>query len=266
MAKLKEKINELKTKYGITEDAAREVLALHDGDIQEASALLTQEQNKVIEWNKFWSAKVPQIEALVNEYDSLRTQLDAIKAATGVQPNTESKTIPNATEINTKSSNIDDVEKRIYQNFSQVQEDLWNIQRQHFENYKTIPDLAPIKQLIEEQKMTPWSAYQKWVEPMESERKEKELRERVTAEITEKLRNEATRNGVNSYLLSTKNSVTGEEVTSPLDEVLRDTNEKEAVKAASQGTNNQDKTGPSEFELLTDFVQSMRSGRSGVAH
>lgn len=258
MAKLKDKINELKTKYSLSEEAAREVLSLHDGDLQEANASLIEEQNKVIEWNRFWNGKVPQIEELAREYETLKAQMDAIKSATGSQiPPT-----PDPTPRNTPQP-TDDLEQRVYRNFSSVQEDLWNIQRQHFENYKTIPDLAPIKKLIEERKMTPWAAYQEWVQPMESKRKEDKIREEVTKEITEKFQNEATRSGVNSYLLSNK-SGTGEEVTSPLDEVLRDRTEAAAATAATvqkpQGSD------PSEFELLTDFVQTMRSGKSGVAH
>lgn len=261
MAKLKEKINDLKTKYGITEDAAREVLALYDGDMQEANALLTQEQNKVVEWNKFWYDKQPQIETLAREYENLRAQMDAIKSATG-QPVTP----PTPTTQNTSQPSNDDLEQRVYRNFSQVQEDLWNIQKYHFDNYKAIPDLAPIKKLIEERKMTPWAAYQEWVAPQESERKEKELREKITKEITEQMRNDATRNGVNSYLLSNKNSVTGEEVTSPLDEVLRDRSKESGAQAAAAAQKSERAADPSEFELLSDFVSSMRQGRSGVAH
>jgi hypothetical protein len=256
MAKLKDKINELKTKYGITEDAAREVLALHDGDLQESNALLTQEQNKVVEWNKFWFEKAPQIEGLAREYETLKAQMDAIKSATGNQPYQ-----PQPTPTNNQPTNTDDLEQRVYRNFSQVQEDLWNVQKYHFDNFKSIPDLAPIKKLIEERKMTPWAAYKEWVQPMETERKEKELREKITQELTDKMRNEATRNGVNGYLLA-KTNINGDEVTSPLDEVLRDKAETpEPVKtAAARGSD------PSEFEQLSDFVQSMRSGRSGVAH
>ena len=258
MARLKEKINDLKTKYGISEDAARELLSLHDGDLQEANAVLAQEQNKVVEWNKFWFEKAPQIEALAREYETTKAQLDAIKAATN--PQYSQPQIPAQTA---NQPSPDEMEQRVYRNFSKVQEDLWNVQKHHFDNYKSIPDLTPIKKLIEERNMTPWAAYQEWVAPMEKERTEKELREKITTELTEKLRNEATRTGVNSYMLSNKSATTGEEVTSPLDEVLRDRNETAAqAAAAAQKSDRGASNDPSEFELLTDFVQSMRSGRA----
>lgn len=260
MARLKEKINDLKTQYGISEDAARELLKLHEGDLQEASAMLAEEQNKVVEWNKFWFEKSPQIEALAREYETLKNQMAAIQSATN--PNYEpAQPQPSARQSNQPSP--EELEQRVYRNFSKVQEDLWNVQKHHFDNYKSIPDLTPIKKLIEERGMTPWAAYQEWVAPMEKERTEKELREKITAELTEKLRNEATRTGVNSYMLSNKSATTGEEVTSPLDEVLRDRNETAAqAAAAAQKTERGASSDPSEFELLTDFVQSMRQGRA----
>lgn len=259
MAKLKEKINELKSKYGITEDAAREVLALHDGDLQEANAVIAQEQNKVVEWNKFWFEKSPQIEALAQEYAALKAQMDAIKSATGT--NYQPQPVTPSTPTQPQNQNVDELEQRIYRNFSAVQKDLYKIQQYHLENYGKLPDLEPIEKLIETQKVTPWKAYEQWVAPMDADRKEKALRAQITQELTEKMRNDATRSGVNSYLLSNKNSVTGEEVVSPLDEALREDAAK--VAAAPKQT---DAAAPSEFELLTDFVQSMRQGRSGVAH
>lgn len=266
MARLREKISELKTKYGITEEAAREVLAHYDNDLAEANALLAEEQNKVVDWNKFWFEQSPKVEALAREYEAVKAQLDAIKAATDPTYR-QTVTPPTPTPQTTQTPvNSEELEQRVYRNFSQVQEDLWNIQRQHFENYKTIPDLAPIKKLIEEKKLTPWKAYEEWVAPMEAERKEKILRDKITTELTEKFQNEATRTGINSYMLSNRSATTGEEVTSPIDEALRDRNEAAAAAAAVPKPSSGERTEPSEFELLTDFVQSMRQGRSGVAH
>jgi hypothetical protein len=270
MAKLKDKINDLKVKYSISDEAAREVLALYDGDILEANALLTEEQNKVVEWNKFWFEKQPQIEALANEYEKVKTQLDTVTSTiNGVQPNTNTQPNP---QPNPQTPDLASVEQRIYQNFSAVQRDLEKVRKYHFDNYKTLPDIEPIEKLIEEKKLTPWAAYQEWVAPMELERKDKELREKITKELTEKMQNEATRSGVNSYLLTDRSRTTGEEVTSPLDEVLKDqSNNREqspqAVAAAAQAKDRNDATvGPSEFDLMTDFVQSMRTGRAGIAH
>lgn len=269
MAKLKEKIADIRAKFGISEEAAREVLALHDNDLAEANALLTQEQNKVVDWNKFWFDKAPQIEALAREYENVKAQLDAIKQAA----NPSYQPTPNPTSVtpaqNQPAANQltpEEQEQRIYRNFSQVQEDLWNVQKYHFDNYKTIPDLAPIKKLIEEKKMTPWAAYQEWVAPEEAKRKEAELRAKITAELEEKQRNEATRTGVNGYLLSNRSSM-GEEVTSPLDEAIRERNATPSqAAAAAQKTERGEKADPSDFELMSDFVQSLRNGRQGIAH
>lgn len=271
MAKLKEKINDLKVKFGLSDEAAREVIALYDGDMSEVNALLTEEQNKVVSWNKFWFEKQPQIEALATEYERLKGQLDTVQTTiTGQHPTPQEK--PQQTQ-NTQNVNVDEVEKRIYQNFSAVQRDLEKIRKYHFDNYKTLPDIEPIEKIIEEQRLTPWDAYQKWVAPMESERKEKELREKITKELTEQFQNDATRNGVNGYRLSNRSATTGEEVTSPLDEVLREQSTvpreqspQAAAAAAQSGERAVAVNGPSEFELMTDFVQSMRNGRSGLAH
>jgi len=272
MAKLKEKINDLKTQYGISEDAARAILELYDGDMSESNALLTEEQNKVVSWNRFWFEKQPQIEALANEYEKVKAQLDTVQNTLTGQPNTTLTTPQSTPSQPAQNQNIAETEQRIYRNFSAVQRDLEKVRKYHFDNYKTLPDIEPIEKLIEEKKLTPWAAYQEWVAPMEAERKEKELRDKITKELTEKMQNEATRSGVNSYLLSNRSATTGEEVTSPLDEVLRDqsperTQTPQAAAAAAQAsdraaTNN----GPSDFELMTDFVQSMRTGRSGIAH
>lgn len=272
MAKLKEKINDLKTKYGLSEEAAREVIDLYDGDMSEANALLTAEQNKVISWNSFWFEKQPQIEALANEYEKLKTQLDTVQTTITGQTVIPTQTQTTQTQQTTQTPNVAEVEQRIYRNFSAVQRDLEKIRKYHFDNYKTLPDIEPIEKLIEEKKLTPWVAYQEWVAPMELERKEKELRDKITKELTEKMQNDATRSGVNGYLLSTRSATTGEEVTSPLDEVLRDqtpdrTQTAQATAAATQANDRAaQNNGPSDFELMTDFVQSMRTGRSGIAH
>lgn len=274
MAKFKDKITEIRTKYGISEEAAKELLELYDGDMSETNALLTEEQNKVVSWNRFWFEKQPQIESLASEYEKVKTQLDAVQSTlTGVQPtNTQAQPTPQ-TQQAVQTPNIAEVEKRIYQNFSAVQRDLEKIRKYHFDNYKTLPDIEPIEKLIEEKKLTPWAAYQEWVAPMESQRKEAELRDKITKELTEKMQNDATRSGVNAYLLGTRSATTGDEVTSPLDEVLRDqpvarTQTPQAIAAAAQAGERAGVTngGPSDFELMSDFVQSMRTGRSGVAH
>lgn len=271
MAKLKDKINELKTQYGITEEAAKAVLALHEGDLSEANAMLTEEQNKVISWNKFWSEKQPQIEALATEYERLKGQMDTVTTTLNGNPNPNPNPNPNTQNPNSQAPDLNAVEQRIYQNFSAVQRDLQKIQKYHFDNYKTMVDIEPIEKLIDEQKLTPWKAYQEYVAPMEAERKEKELREKITKELTEKMQNEATRSGVNGYMLKTHSATTGEEVTSPLDEVLRDrlegkepTPQEIAAKAQANDRSNAG-NGPSEFELMTDFVSSMRTGRMGNA-
>lgn len=279
MAKLRDKISELKTKYGISEDAAKEVLSLHDGDLAESNALLTAEQNKVIEWNKFWfTDKGPQIAALATEYERLKAQMDALEKAGVSIGNQAQGTQSQNTQVNPAAQaqpNQEEMEQRIYRNFSAVQKDLYNIQKYHFDNYKSLPDIAPIEKLIEEKKMTPWAAYQEWVAPMEATRKETELREKITTELMTKFQNDATRTGVNSYLLSNRSATTGEEVTSPLDEVLRDrsnstsTQTAQAAAAAAQAENRAQISRPSdptEFEQMSDFVSSMREGRSKLAH
>ncbi len=273
MAKLKDKINDLKTKYGISEEAAKEVLELHDGDMAEANTMLTAEQNKVVSWNQFWFEKQPQIEALATEYERLKALTDSFQSTLSGNPNPKPNTNPNPNP-NPQAPDLTEVEQRIYRNFSAVQKDLQKIQKYHFDNYKTLPEIDPIEKLIEEKKMTPWAAYQEWVAPMEATRKETELREKITKELTEKMQNEATRSGVNGYRLKTHSSLTGDEVTSPLDEVLREqalpadrVASPQAAAAAAQASNREAvNNGPSEFELMTDFVQSMRTGRSGIAH
>lgn len=270
MARLKDKINDLKTKYGISDEAAREVLSLHDGDMSEANSLLTEEQNKVVSWNKFWFEKAPQIDSLASEYEKLKGQMDSLQSTINGQPQPPSA--PNPAPVQATDA---DLEQRIYRNFSAVQKDIYNIQRYHLEHYKTLPDIAPIEQLIETKKMTPWAAYQEWVKPMETERTDKELREKITAELTAKFQNEATRSGVNGYMLSNKSALTGEEVTSPLDEVIKDRagsmqptqqSGAQAAVAAQHDNKSVEASGPNDFELMSDFVGSMRNGRAGQSH
>lgn len=265
MAKLKEKIHELKTKYGITEEAAREVLALHDGDLAEANSMITDAQNKVIGWNQFWYEKAPQIQALAEENERLKAQVETVKTAFNpANPNPNPNPNPST---NTQPQSLEELEKRIYNNFSAVQEDIYNIQRQHLENYKTLPDLGPIKKLIDEKGMTPWKAYEEWVRPLDEKRKEDALREKITQELTTKFQNENTRTGLNSFMLTNKSSLTGEEVTSPLDESIRARGEEAAVEAAKAAQAPTAKTGdPSDFELMVDFTNSMREGRNRLAH
>jgi hypothetical protein len=264
MAKLKEKIKELQTTYGITEEAAKAVLALHEGDLADAAAMVAEEQGKVTKWNQWYAENAPNIQASLTELEQLRTKFDTLKAA-GVNLESNTNTNTNTNTTNTTPPDINTVldarEKQIYSNFSAVQRDLYNIQRDHLAKYKELPDLAPIEKLIEEKKMTPWAAYQQWVEPMEKDRTTKELREQITKELTEKFQNDNTRLGVNSFLAN-RNSLTGEEVTSPLDEVAKDIAEKQAIAAPKAGERND----PSELELLADFTGTMRNGRAGLAH
>lgn len=266
MAKLKEKIKELQATYGITEEAAKAVLALHEGDLQEASTMLADEQNKVVKWNQWYTENAPNIQASLAELEQLRSKFDSLKAA-GVDINPTTNTNTNTTNTTTNANstgNLDEIldqrEKRIYNNFSQVQKDLYNIQRHHMSHYKELPDIEPIEKLINEKGMTPWAAYQSWVEPMEKERTEKELREKITKELTEQFQNQNTRQGVNSFL-SNKSSLTGEEVTSPLDEVARD-----SVPVTPVTPKPGERVDPSEMELMADFLGTMRNGRAGLAH
>ena len=264
MAKLKEKIKELQATYGITEDAAKAVLALHEGDLQDASTMLTEEQNKVVKWNQWYTENAPNIQASLAELEQLRTQMDTLKAAgVNINPLPNTNTNTTNTNTNTNPSNLDDIldqrEKRIYNNFSQVQKDLYNIQRQHMAHYKELPDIEPIEKLINEKGMTPWAAYQSWVEPMEKERTTKDLREQITKELTEKFQNENTRQGVNNFL-SNKSSL-GEEVTSPLDEVARD-----IVATTPVTPKAGERVDPNEMELMADFLGTMRNGRAGMVH
>lgn len=256
MAKLKDKINDLKTKYGISEDAAREVLSLHEGDLTEASAMVAAEQAKVVGWNQWYQEKAPQIAAALDELEALRAYKANVERATNPTPTPSPTPTPNPAQ----PANLEQVEKRIYDNFSAVQRDIYNIQRHHMQNYKELPDLEPIEKLIQEKNLTPWAAYQEWVAPLEKERTTKELTEKITAELTQKFQNEATRSGVNGYLLSNKSALTGEEVTSPLDEVAREQAQKNAVNPTPS------KDGPSDLELMADFVGTMRQGRAGNVH
>ena len=258
MAKLKDKIKDLQTQYGITEDAAKAVLALHDGDLQDASALVAAEQAKVAGWNTWYQEKAPQITSALEELEQLRAFKTRVEGT--VNPVVAPAVNPNAPAVPANNADLDAREQNIYRNFSAVQRDLYNVQRYHMQHYKELPDLAPIEKLIEEKKMTPWAAYQEWVAPMEKERTTNEIRAQLTKEITEKFQNEATRGGVNSHLLQTKSSLTGEEVTSPLDEVMREQAAKaNATQKPGDGT-------PSELELMSDFVGTMRQGRAGLAH
>lgn len=264
MAKLKEKIKELQTTYGITEEAAKAVLTLHEGDLQDAANMVADEQAKVVKWNQWYNENAPNIQATLSELEELRTKMDALKAAgVNIEPtnhsNTNTNTNSNAAPADMNKL-LDERENRIYGNFSAVQKDLYTIQRLHMKNYNELPDLEPIEKLINEKKMTPLAAYQEWVTPLEKERTTKELREQITKELTEKFQNENTRQGVNSFLAN-RNSITGEEVTSPLDEVAKDVAEKQAA-APKAG----DRNDPTELELLADFAGTMRNGRAGLAH
>lgn len=257
MAKLKDKIKDLQTQYGISEDAAKAILSLHDGDLQDASAAVAAEQEKVVKWNQWYQENAPNIQASLAELEQARAELDAFKKAgiTITSPTTVTKPVePNLEEL------LNQRDQTIYGNFSAVQKDIYNIQRYHMQHYKELPDLDPIEKLINEKKMTPWAAYQDWVAPMEKERTTKELTDKITKELTEKFQNESTRSGVNGYLLQNKSSLTGEEVTSPLDEVAR-----EQAEAASKTTTTKPGDAPSELELMADFVGTMRHGRMGTA-
>jgi hypothetical protein len=263
MAKLKEKIKELQTTYGITEDAAKAVLALHEGDLQDASSMLGEEQAKVVKWNQWYTENAPGIQASLAELDELKAKFKTLEAA-GINVGNTNTNTANTTNTNANTPNINETldqrEKQIYANFSSVQRDLYNIQRDHLAKFKELPDLAPIEKLIEEKKMTPWQAYQSWVEPMEKDRTTKELREQITKELTEKFQNDNTRSGVNGFLAN-RNSITGEEVTSPLDEVAKDVAERQAIAPKTSDSSN-----PTELELLADFAGSMRNGRANLAH
>src|SRR3954470_15607061 len=151
MAKLKEKIKELQTTYGISEEAAKAVLALHEGDLQDASAMLTEEQNKVVKWNQWYSENAPGIQASLTELDELRGKMKAFEAA-GININSTTTTATTTTKPGETPANFNEIldqrEKAIYGNFSAVQRDLYNIQRQHMAHYKELPDLAPIEKLI----------------------------------------------------------------------------------------------------------------------
>lgn len=262
MARLKEKIKELQTKHGISEDAARDILALHDGDLSDASGAVVELQDKVVKWNQWYQDNAPGITASLQELDAAKTKLAALEAA-GIKLETPATkpVVPANTQIPT---DLDEVlnkrDQTIYGNFSAVQEDIYNIQRYHMQHYKELPDLAPVKKLIEEKHLSPWAAYQEWVGPMDTERKTKELREQITKELTEKFQNESTRTGVNGFLLSNRSATTGEEVTSPLDEVLRG-NAEEAAKVVPKPGD-----APNDLELMADFVGTMRNGRAGVTH
>jgi len=265
MAKLKEKIKELQATYGITEEAAKAVLALHEGDLAEASGMLATEQEKVVKWNQWYTENAPNIQASLAELEQLKTKFDALKSAgVDINPTTPNPNSNTNTNTNANPANLDEIldkrEKNIYNNFSLVQRDIYNIQRYHMGHYKELPDLEPIEKLINEKGMTPWAAYQSWVEPMEKERTTKELTEKITKELTEQFQNQNTRQGVNSFL-SNKSSLTGEEVTSPLDEVARD-----AVAATPVTPKAGERVDPNEMELMADFLGTMRNGRAGMVH
>lgn len=260
MAKLKEKIKELQTTYGITEEAAKAVLALHEGDLQDASSMLAEEQSKVVKWNQWYTENAPGIQASLAELDELKAKFKTLEAAGINVGNTTITTPTTPTTPSNINETLDQREKQIYANFSSVQRDLYNIQRDHLAKFKELPDLAPIEKLIEDKKMTPWQAYQSWVEPMEKDRTTKELREQITKELTEKFQNDNTRSGVNGFLAN-RNSLTGEEVTSPLDEVAKDIAERQAIAPKTSDSSN-----PTELELLADFAGSMRNGRANLAH
>jgi hypothetical protein len=260
MARLKEKIKDLQATYGITEDAAKAVLALHEGDLQDASTMLDDERKKVVEWNQWYTQNAPNIQASMEELDALRAKFKALEAAgftpnTSTTPETVTTTTPNTPNLD---SVLDQREQKIYQNFSSVQRDLYNIQRQHLQNYKELPDLTPIEKLIEEKKMTPWAAYQEWVAPMEKERTEKVLRAQITQELTEQFQNQNTRQGVNSFL-SNRSALTGEEITSPLDEAAKD-----SIPVTPVVPKAGERVDPSEMDLMADFVGNMRNGRAAA--
>lgn len=258
MPKLKEKIKDLQTQYGLSEDAAKAVLALHDGDLAEAQSMVAEEQNKVVKWNQWYAENAPQISASLAELEQLRAFKTQVESA-GIK--VESPAAPAAPAKPNADNDFDPnaLEQRIYTNFSNVQKDIYNIQRYHMQHYKELPDLEPIETLINNKKVTPWAAYQEWVAPMEKERVETEMRAQITKELTEKMQAEATRSGINSHLLRTHSATTGEEVTSPLDEVVR---EKAAQDTAARKPGEE----PNDLELMADFVGTMRQGRAGLAH
>lgn len=264
MARLKEKIKELQTKYSISEEAARDILALHDNDLTDASAAVSDLQEKVVKWNQWYAENAPGVTASLQELEALKSKVAALEAAgikidtPALKPN-EPTPKPQGTPAELEAL-LTQRDQAIYSNFSAVQKDLYNIQRYHMQHYKELPDIDPIEKLINERKLTPWAAYQEWVKPMETKRTEDELREKITKELTEKFQNEATRSGVNGFLLSNRSATTGEEVTSPLDEVIRGKAEEAAKVTPKPGD------APSDLELMADFVGTMRNGRAGVTH
>jgi hypothetical protein len=264
MARLREKIKDLQTKYGISEDAARELLSLHDNDLEDASNTVKELQGTVVRWNQWYQENAPGITASFEELDNLKAKLGALESA-GVTLKPTVTTTATPPKPDTQSPDItkllDERDQAIYGNFNTVQRELYNVQKHHLKHYKELPDLEPIEKLINEKRMTPWAAYQEWVGPMEKERVTAELKTQLTKEITERLQNEHTRTGVNSFLLQNRSSVTGEEITSPLDESLR-----ERLEAAPPAPDPTKSVAPTEMDLMADFIGTMRNGRSGVAH
>lgn len=248
MAKLKTKIKDLMAKYGISEEASRELLELHDGDLSEAQSAAQEAVNKVQEWNKWYSDVAPGITSRETELSTLKVQLDEAKRMLGMTPNPTPNPTPNTPNTD-NSFDPEALENRIYQNFSTVQKDIYNIQRYHMKNFGELPDLEPIEKLIAEKKLSPLAAYNEWVAPMDNERKEKELRTRIEKEVTEKFQADATRRGTNFYQRPESEAV------SPLDEDF-------SVAAPKPEPRPGERVDPSELELMADFVGSMRNGRS----
>lgn len=249
MARFKDKIKELMTKYSISEDAAKEFLDVYDGDMGEINANLREAVSKVNEWNTWYAGEAPRLSAKELEYQALQAKLLAAETALGVRP------AEPVTPAAPQNSNFDPdaLENKIYQNFSLVQKDMYNIQRQHMANYKELPDLEPIEKLIQEKHLSPMAAYQEWVAPMDQKRRETELRATIEKELTEKWQAEATRRGTNAIYNRPPS-----EAVSPLDEDI--------IAPVPEPTKPGAAAVPSELELMADFVGTMRNGRSGVNH
>lgn len=253
MARLKTQIKQLQTKYGISEEAATELLSLYDGDMGEAQAAaqaaVQAAENKWLTW---YNTNVPAIAKDLEELDNLRAFKARVDSTLNPQPTPPNPAVtqpqPNA------PSGFDPAafESRIYDNFSAVQKDIYNIQRYHMKHYKELPDLEPIEKLIQDKKLSPWQAYQEWVQPMEKERTEKELRESITKELTEKFQAEASRRGTVGIFTRPES-----DVTSPLD-VDVDT----PPPPPQPGTTSP----PNDLELMADFVGTMRQGRANQSH
>lgn len=255
MAKFKEKIKELMTKYSISEDAAKEFLEVYDGDMGEINGALREAAGNVQKWNDWYNGIAPGLTAQEEENKALKAQVEAMKKAMGVVDTNQNTNTGQSTNQSANTNfDPDKFEQRIYGNFSAVQKDIYNVQRYHMKNFGELPDLEPIEKLINEKNLSPWAAYQEWVGPMDQDRKEKELRAKIEKELMEKFQADATRRGTNTFMRPVSDAV------SPLDE------DADAAPVVKEPPKPGERTNPSELELMADFVGTMRQGRGATVN